>query len=222
MIYSSLAFNPTSGSLWASIRPLFSPTKDAIFRVDPATGDTTFVARTNLNTALNHLAFDAAGQLYAVTGSITAEGTLHALDTLTATPLQSSGTSINGLTAIAIRNDTLVTSVLGPIASTLPDRYALDQNYPNPFNPETHIAYALPVQSQVRLTVYSMLGQEVVRLVDDVQAGGRYLARWDGRTSSGKPAASGIYIYRIEASPLAQAPEGSGPFSESRRMVLLK
>ena len=224
MVYSSLAFNPTSGSLWASIRPLFSTTKDALFRVDPSTGDTTLVGRTNLNTVLNSLAFDAAGQLFAVTGATTAEGTLHAVDTLTAVPSLVSSTGLTGITAMAIRTDTLVVSVATLSSSTLPERFSLEQNFPNPFNPQTRITYALPARSQVRLTVYNMLGQQVARLVEEPQAAGRYEARWNGQTASGSPAASGVYIYRLEASPL-EAKADSSPleaFAESRRMILLK
>jgi len=224
IIYSSLAFSPLSGSLWASIRPVISFTKDALFRVDPSTGDTTLVGLTNLNTVLNHIAFDRSVQLYAVTGSASSEGSLYAVDTVSAAPVLVGATGINGITAIAIRTDTLVVSVAEAGSPTLPDRYGLDQNYPNPFNPETRIIYALPVRSQVRLTVYNMLGQQVARLVEEVQAGGRHQARWNGRTASGRPVASGIYIYRLEASPLEARADGHlvEPFAESRRMILLK
>jgi len=44
-----------------------------------------------------------------------------------------------------------------------------------------------------------VLGQEVVVLVDEEQAAGRYDVRWDGRGMTGAPVASGVYIYRIEA-----------------------
>jgi hypothetical protein len=224
IVYSSLAFNPLSGSLWASIRPVISFTKDALFRVDPSTGDTTLVGRTYLNTILNYLAFDRAGQLYAVTGSATSEGSLYAVDTLTAAPTLLGATGIDGITAIAIRSDTLVVSVAEAGSSTLPESYGLDQNYPNPFNPETRITYALPVRSQVRLTVYNMLGQQVARLADELQGAGRHQAVWNGRTSSGNVASSGVYIYRLEASPLEAKPDGEmlEVFVESRRMILLK
>jgi subtilisin family serine protease len=95
-----------------------------------------------------------------------------------------------------------------PNAST----YSLAQNYPNPFNPTTRIAYTVPTRSHVSISVYNLLGQEVITLVDELKAAGRYITEWDGTDYNGAKAASGIYLYRIKA----------GDFVESRKMLLLK
>jgi hypothetical protein len=60
----------------------------------------------------------------------------------------------------------------------------------------------------VDLRVYTMLGQEVSRLVSDVREPGLYSVRFDGAEL-----ASGMYIVRLSAE--------SG-FSQTRRMMLLK
>ncbi len=91
--------------------------------------------------------------------------------------------------------------------SQLPTSYGLEQNYPNPFNPTTEIKYQLPEAAHVRLTIYNILGQEVVRLVDTQQALGFYSVKFDASRF-----ASGTYIYRLEA----------GDFIETKRMVLIK
>ena len=91
--------------------------------------------------------------------------------------------------------------------STLPNRYYLGQNYPNPFNPVTTIKFDLPAGAHTTLIIYNILGQEVIRLVDDFLEQGRYTYRWD---AAGKP--SGMYIYKLT----------SGRFVQSRKMVLLK
>ena len=88
-----------------------------------------------------------------------------------------------------------------------PRDYELFQNYPNPFNPVTTIEFALPRDTEVTLTVYNMIGQEVKVLVDSKLHAGRYVAAWDG---SGM--ASGIYIYRLR----------TGDAIVSKRMVLMR
>ncbi len=80
----------------------------------------------------------------------------------------------------------------------IPEQYALYQNFPNPFNPQTQIVYDLPEASQVRLTIYNLLGQAVAVLVNQEQQPGRYHIVWNGRSTNGRPVSSGVYFYRLE------------------------
>ncbi|MCB5224705.1 MAG: carboxypeptidase regulatory-like domain-containing protein [Candidatus Cloacimonadaceae bacterium] len=96
---------------------------------------------------------------------------------------------------------------LVPVAAT-----ELLGNYPNPFNPETVISYSLKDATPVRLEIYNSKGQRIRVLVDETQASGWYRALWNGRDDHGKPASSGIYMYRMNA----------GSYSASRKMVLLQ
>jgi FG-GAP repeat/FlgD Ig-like domain len=80
-----------------------------------------------------------------------------------------------------------------------PAHVRLDAARPNPFAAGTEIAYFLPAAAAVHLGVYDAAGRRVAKLVDGFMGPGPRLARWDGRDQSGKPAAAGIYIARIEA-----------------------
>ncbi len=60
----------------------------------------------------------------------------------------------------------------------VPSRFALHQNYPNPFNPSTTFRFDLPLDMEVRLTVYNVLGQEVARVVDGRYSAGTHQTIW--------------------------------------------
>src|ERR1035437_440296 len=85
--------------------------------------------------------------------------------------------------------------------------FYLDQNYPNPFNPSTTITYSLPEASNVKLSVFNALGQQV-KIVENVyKNAGNY-----NITLNADDLNSGIYFYKIEA----------GQFSQIRKMILVK
>ncbi|SVC88618.1 uncharacterized protein METZ01_LOCUS341472, partial [marine metagenome] len=46
--------------------------------------------------------------------------------------------------------------------SSVPNQYQIYQNYPNPFNPTASIPYFLPQESIVTLSIYNIMGQEVL------------------------------------------------------------
>ena len=97
--------------------------------------------------------------------------------------------------------------------NAVPQAFALQQNFPNPFNPVTTIRYALPVDGRVTVTVFNMLGQKVVTLLDNqTQTAGYHSLLWDGRDAAGRRVASGVYFYQLN----------SGSFTQTRKMLLLE
>jgi subtilisin-like proprotein convertase family protein len=99
-----------------------------------------------------------------------------------------------------------------------PDEFELTANYPNPFNPTTNMAYNLPKDAQVTVRVYDMLGRLVSTLVNANQTTGKYIVSWNGQNGEHEVMPSGIYLYRMDASPV----DGSASFTASRKMVLTK
>jgi hypothetical protein len=92
-------------------------------------------------------------------------------------------------------------------AHLTPDNISLYQNYPNPLNPSTTISYSLPQRSQVTLTVFNALGQQVALLVDGETSAGFHDVRFDATGL-----ASGVYLYRLQA----------GEYVETRKLILLR
>jgi hypothetical protein len=93
----------------------------------------------------------------------------------------------------------------------VPAEFSLKQNYPNPFNPSTTIEYDLPVDANVSLVVFNILGEQVATLFNGVQNAGSYKFNFDASSLS-----SGMYIYRIHVEA------GDQKFTQNLRMMLLK
>ncbi|MGE5436458.1 MAG: glycoside hydrolase family 3 C-terminal domain-containing protein, partial [Syntrophothermus sp.] len=91
--------------------------------------------------------------------------------------------------------------------------YQLEQNYPNPFNPSTTIAYNLPLDSYVSLSIYDVLGQKVDNIINGFQQKGYHTKVFNAENLS-----AGIYIYKLEA----KSSDGSKTFISNKKFVLLK
>ncbi|MBN8545494.1 MAG: aryl-sulfate sulfotransferase [Ignavibacteria bacterium] len=89
----------------------------------------------------------------------------------------------------------------------LPSSIVLYQNYPNPFNPSTVIEYSLKEASHVKISVFDVLGTEVMSLVDGMVQAGRHRLEFNGESLPG-----GVYFYRIMA----------GDFVQTKKMLFLK
>jgi hypothetical protein len=97
--------------------------------------------------------------------------------------------------------------------SSIPAIFALHPNKPNPFNPATIIQYDLPRASRVTLRIYDISGRLIRNLRDAlIEDAGSYEVTWHGCDNTGRPVASGTYIYRLTA----------GGYTETRSMVLVK
>lgn len=105
--------------------------------------------------------------------------------------------------------DTLFRTVATFIAQRggVPKEFMLEQNFPNPFNPSTTIHIELPHASRVILSVYNVLGQEVLTLIDGEKPAGIFDVRFSASNLS-----SGTYVYRLRA----------GEYVSTKRMLIVK
>ena len=96
---------------------------------------------------------------------------------------------------------------VGDEHSGLPTEFTLFQNYPNPFNPSTKIKYSIPEISKIQLTLFNLLGEEIITLVNDEKSAGNYSVDFN---ASSLP--SGVYFYQLKA----------GEFIQIKKMILIK
>jgi hypothetical protein len=131
--------------------------------------------------------------------------------------LDSDNEIMNWLYNITVTRDSL-TSVNFQSAE-IPASFLLTQNFPNPFNGETNIIYSLPENRKIELTVYDILGTEIITLVNEFQVAGEYDVTWNGKNTYGAQMPSGIYFYRISA---YRGENGSKLWMNAKAMVYLK
>jgi hypothetical protein len=88
-----------------------------------------------------------------------------------------------------------------------PSNFILNQNYPNPFNPSTTVSFSIPIATNVKLTIYNQIGQQVDELVNRNLEAGSYNYNWNAFNHS-----SGIYFYELQ----------TNEFKSVRKMTLVK
>ncbi len=111
---------------------------------------------------------------------------------------------------IVAGEDSFIQDVLKAV---MPKTYHLGANFPNPFNPTTTIPIELPSDTNIKLSIFDVLGREIATLYNGSLAGGRHLINWNARNQAGEKCPSGLYFYRLDI-------EGSK--SLTGKMILLK
>ena len=125
------------------------------------------------------------------------------LYTITVTGKGSNGTPVHKRTVTVYVSPT----VTGVGNNEIANKYELSQNYPNPFNPTTRIDYNILHKSDVKITVFDMLGKVVTTFNKSQQDPGNHFVIFDARNL-----ASGVYYYKIQA----------GDFTDTKKMLLMK
>jgi len=94
----------------------------------------------------------------------------------------------------------------------IPTEFALHDNYPNPFNPTTTLRFDVPEVSNITLTIYNMLGQEVKTFNMQSTPAGYHSVTWNATNDLGQQVGAGVYLYQLQTKN----------FVKTRKMVLLK
>ena len=85
-------------------------------------------------------------------------------------------------------------------------------NYPNPFNPITTIRYDLFEATNVKISIYDMMGRKIKNLINTNQKSGYKSVIWNGTNDNGEMVSGGMYLYRLK----------TNTFRETKKMILLK
>ena len=107
-----------------------------------------------------------------------------------------------------IQVERVQTSGLPNTSAPLPHSPELIGNYPNPFNPGTTIVFYLPTASEVRISVYNLLGQKVATVAERDFQSGEHRIVW----SADSELSSGGYYYELRA----------GDYQRIKKMVLMR
>lgn len=100
-------------------------------------------------------------------------------------------------------------SEFGPVELLVekPQKTGITQVYPNPFNPATTVSYSLANDGFIQMTLYDLLGRQVVQLVREHQKAGTYSVPLNASSF-----ASGVYFIWME----------TGGITDVQRITLIK
>jgi len=113
----------------------------------------------------------------------------------------------SGLGELYLWENLLITTVKGNHGNSIPEKFYLYQNHPNPFNPSTIIGFHILESSFVTLSVYDVLGDEIMTLVNEEKSAGLFEVEFDGTELP-----TGIYFYQLK----------TRRFVDTKKMLLLK
>lgn len=99
-----------------------------------------------------------------------------------------------------------------PSSPEIPEVTKLHQAFPNPFNPNTNLRYTITEPGTVNLDIFNARGQLIRSFSQAHNAAGTFQSAWDGRDSSGRIVASGIYLCRMK----------TGKYQGWQKMILMK
>jgi len=179
IVCESMAFNPTTGNLWASGGTYFTGypqpvgwTQNVWYEYNLATSTVLDSLNWNFNVPLSENERPRAID-FSPDGNTAYIGVFGAASDL-------------------IQKVVYTGSAVDPEGQSVVNGYKLSQNYPNPFNPTTKITFELKESGLTSLKVYDMLGNEVATLVNKELSSGSHSINFNAANL-----ASGTYVYQL-------------------------
>ena len=83
------------------------------------------------------------------------------------------------------------------LGAGLPGEFKLLGNFPNPFNPVTKLSFDIDYRSNVIVTIYNILGNEITTIQNGEMNPGRYSLTWNATNDQGKSMSTGMYLYKV-------------------------
>ena len=87
--------------------------------------------------------------------------------------------------------------ILSTLENNFESAVSLGRNFPNPFNSSTEISFSDQNQTFIQLSIYDIVGNKIIDLVQQNYQPGQHRVRWDGLNQNGKEVSSGMFIYTI-------------------------
>jgi len=105
---------------------------------------------------------------------------------------------------VPVAADTISFTVTGTGINMEPSRRFDLCASPNPFHSTASISFELSEPGFTSVEVYDLSGRMVSSLVSTELDAGAHSVQWDGRSRNGEPAASGLYLCRIQSGGIAE------------------
>jgi hypothetical protein len=185
----SVAFETDSSAvlnMWEYVEDVETPDSLLSYEFDPG------------NDSLHHEIDRATGNL-----TLSAQSGFIGESVLNITVTDDSNAVAEGILRVIVSP---IAGINDPFAEIVTE-YVLMQNYPNPFNPTTQISFGLPVESNVKIEVFNILGQRVEILLDETVSPGYHSVDFDA-----SKLASGVFFYRMHA----------GQFKALKKLLLMR
>jgi hypothetical protein len=110
-----------------------------------------------------------------------------------------------------------ITSIDPQDPDFLPKATMLLSPYPNPFNSTTTLRYYLSCESHVRVDIYSLSGQLILNLKNNIEASGLKFIKWNGKDTDNQIIGSGIYFFQLSA-----ISHNSKTYIRTKKIILMK